>query len=208
MSNGFPCNPSRCKLARQLATNFPSPAVYFMQDAHDADLVARTLAGQPEAFEGLVGRYQRVLFKVALRMLGDHADAADATQSAFIKAYERLGTFDPRFRFFSWIYRILLNECLNAKRSRRAHEEALAEPSTQSTAFDALASAERRARVQRALLALPLESRQVVVLRHFAGLSYDEIAEAVGIPAKTVKSRLYSARQRLCELLLVEKVSR
>jgi RNA polymerase sigma-70 factor (ECF subfamily) len=79
---------------------------------------------------------------------------------------------------------------------------------TQSTAFDAVASAERRARVQRALLALPLESRQVVVLRHFAGLSYDEIAEAVGIPAKTVKSRLYSARQRLCELLLVEKVSR
>lgn len=179
-----------------------------MQDAHDADLVARTLAGQPEAFEALVGRYQRVLFKVALRMLGDHADAADATQSAFIKAYERLGTFDPRFRFFSWIYRILLNECLNAKRSRRVHDEPAAEPLTQSTAFDAVASAERRARVQRALLALPLESRQVVVLRHFAGLSYDEIAEAVGIPAKTVKSRLYSARQRLCELLLVEKVSR
>jgi RNA polymerase sigma-70 factor (ECF subfamily) len=76
------------------------------------------------------------------------------------------------------------------------------------TAFDAVATAERRARVQRALVALPIESRQVVVLRHFAGLSYDEIAEAVGIPAKTVKSRLYSARQRLCELLLVEKVSR
>jgi RNA polymerase sigma-70 factor, ECF subfamily len=204
----FPCNPSRSKLPPQLATNFSSRAVYFMQDANDADLVTRTLAGETEAFEVLVNHHQRVLFRVALRMLGDYADAADATQSAFIKAYERLGSFDPRFRFFSWIYRILVNECLNTRRSRKPHEETGPEPAADSTPFEAAASAELRVRVQRALLTLPIESRQVVVLRHFAGLSYDEIAEAVGVPSKTVKSRLYSARQRLCELLIAEKVAR
>ena len=179
-----------------------------MQEPDDAALVARTMAGETEAFEVLVSRHQRVLFRVALRMLGDYADAADATQSAFIKAYERLGSFDPRFRFFSWIYRILVNECLNARRSRKPHEEPGPELASESTPFEAAATAELRVRVQRALLALPMESRQVVVLRHFGGLSYDEIAEAVGVPSKTVKSRLYSARQRLCELLIAEKVAR
>jgi RNA polymerase sigma-70 factor (ECF subfamily) len=182
--------------------------VYFMQEPDDAALVARTLAGETEAFEVLVNRHQRVLFRVALRMLGGYADAADATQVAFVKAFERLGSFDPRFRFFSWIYRILLNECLNARRSRKAYEEIGGAAAASESPFEVVASAERRVRVQRALLALPIESRQVVVLRHFAGLSYDEIADAVGIPAKTVKSRLYSARQRLCELLLTEKVAR
>ena len=88
-----------------------------MQDQQDAPMVARAASGDTSAFEVLVTRYEGVLFRVAFRMLGDYDDARDATQSAFIKAYQKLGTFDPRFRFFSWIYRILLNECLNARRT-------------------------------------------------------------------------------------------
>jgi RNA polymerase sigma-70 factor (ECF subfamily) len=179
-----------------------------MQDLDDAALVARSAAGEAEAFEVLVTRYQRVLFSVALRILGDYADAGDATQAAFIKAFERLGTFDPRYRFFSWVYRILVNECLNARRGRRPHEPIAADLKADGTPFESMESAERRRLVQRALLELPMDLRQVVVLRHFGELSYDEIAATLGVPSKTVKSRLYSARQRLGELLLGEKVGR
>ena len=177
-----------------------------MQDEDDRALVARTAAGDTSAFEGLVLRYQRVLFSVALRMLGDRADAADATQAAFVKAYQKVGSFDPRYRFFSWIYRILLNECLNARRDRRPWETV---PETLIASADPLAqveAGERRRRVQLALLALPADYRQVIVLRHFADLQYDDIAEVLGIPARTVKSRLYTARQRLLELLTEVKM--
>lgn len=176
-----------------------------MQQPDDATLVERSAAGDADAFEVLVGRYHRVLFSVALRMLGDYDDASDATQAALIKAYEKLGSFDPRYRFFSWIYRILLNECLNARRSRKPHEEVTPELAVGGSPLDALEATERRRRVQAALLSLPVEYRVVVVLRHFGSLSYDEIAAILNIPAKTVKSRLYTARQRLLELLAGEK---
>jgi RNA polymerase sigma-70 factor (ECF subfamily) len=172
-----------------------------MQEADDAALVARSVSGETGAFEALVQRHHRTLFSVALRMLGDYSDASDATQATLVKAYEKLGTFDPRFRFFSWIYRILLNECLNARRDRRPVETLDTDIAGEGGPLEALEAAERRQLVQRALLALPVEYRQVIVLRHFGGLNYDDIAATLGIPSKTVKSRLYSARQRLAYLL-------
>ena len=172
-----------------------------MQEADDAALVARSVSGETGAFEVLVQRHHRTLFSVALRMLGDYSDASDATQATLVKAYEKLGTFDPRFRFFSWIYRILLNECLNARRDRRPVETLDTDIAGEGSPLEALEAAERRRLVQRALLALPVEYRQVIVLRHFGGLNYDDIAATLGIPSKTVKSRLYSARQRLAYLL-------
>ena len=179
--------------------------MYFTQDPDDADLVARSRGGDQAAFEILVTRYQRVLFSVAYRMLGDYDDARDATQVAFISAYRKLGTFDPRYRFFSWLYRILMNECLNARRGRRPHEAVRPDMAVGGGPLEALEAAERRRRVQRALLALPHDYREVIVLRHFGELGYDDIAATLGVPAKTVKSRLYTARQRLIELLLSEK---
>lgn len=179
--------------------------MYFTQDTEDVDLVARSLRGETAAFETLVTRYQRVLFSVAHRMLGDYDDASDATQAAFLSAYRKLDTFDPHFRFFSWLYRILLNECLNARRNRRPHEAVRPDMQLEASPLEALEAAERRRHVQQALLALPHDYRVVIVLRHFGELGYDEIAATLGIPAKTVKSRLYTARQRLIELLLHEK---
>lgn len=179
--------------------------MYLRQDAEDAALVARTLDGDTGAFETLVTEYERVLFRVAFRMLGDYEDARDATQAAFISAYRKLSTFDARLRFFSWLYRILLNECLNARRDRRPHEQVPPEMAGVGSPLDAIVSSERRKRVQQALVALPHDYRAVIVLRHFAELGYDEIAATLGIPAKTVKSRLYTARQRLAELLVLEK---
>lgn len=167
-----------------------------MVDTDDAAVVARCLAGEPNAYEAIVHRYQKGLFNVALRMLGNYEDARDATQIAFIKAYEHLDSFNPDQRFFNWLYRILKNECLNVLRGRRPSEPvSLGLPA--GNGADPVEVRERHQAVQAALLTLSVEYREVVVLRHFTDLSYDEIAATLGIPTKTVKSRLYSARQQL-----------
>jgi RNA polymerase sigma-70 factor, ECF subfamily len=185
-----------------IPTNFSSGRVYFSQDADDAALVAKTLGGDTAAFGILVERYQKVLYTVAYRMLANPEDARDATQATFVRAYERLSTYSDQYRFFSWIYRIAVNECLNVIRSRRPQEALTPALAAAGSPFDTAASRERRLQVQAALQELTPDYRAVVVLRHFAGLSYDEIAEALDVPAKTVKSRLHTARQRLGELLL------
>lgn len=183
-------------------TNFFMRAVYFTSDTDDLALIRQSLAGQSEAFGTLITRYQKVMYTVALRMLGDPEDARDATQDAFVKAFQRLETFDTKYRFYSWMYRILVNECLNANRDRRPEEALDDNAEGPGTPFDSALESERREQIQLALLRLTPEYRTVVVLRHFAGQSYGEIAETLSIPEKTVKSRLYSARQRLGELLL------
>ena len=167
--------------------------------------VARCLRGDASAFETLVIRYERVLFTVALRLLGNADDARDATQNAFVRAYEGLHTFDPSRRFFSWIYRIAVNESLNLRRAQRQYDPLPETLETRADAMDRVEARELTERVQGALMTLSLEHREVVVMRHFADLSYDEIAETLDIPAKTVKSRLFSARQRLAPLLVGEQ---
>lgn len=176
--------------------------MYLHQDADDAALVARALNGDAGAFETLISRHQRPLFTVAFRMLGNRDDANDALQGALVKSYQHLATFDSRHRFFSWMYRIVVNECLNMLRARRPEDVLSPEMASVGTPYDAAADQQRAAQVQRALLRLPPEARAVIVLRHFGELSYDEIGETLGVPSKTVKSRLHSARQKLGEMLL------
>jgi RNA polymerase sigma factor (sigma-70 family) len=189
--------------APQLLTNFRPRSVYFEQAVDDSAAIRRCLAGDSAAFEQIVGRYQQVLFTVALRMLGDEEDARDAAQNTFVKVFEKLGAYDPRHRFFSWLYRILVNECLNERRRpllvRRT--EPLEDDAVRSSDRDLVEAAERRRAVKKAILALPEPYREVIVLRHFAALSYEEMSEAIGVPVKTVKSRLYSARQQLAKRL-------
>jgi RNA polymerase sigma-70 factor, ECF subfamily len=180
-----------------LLTNFSSQAVYLDQSVTDAAAVRRCLEGDHAAFEAIVARYQQVLFNVALRMLGDYEEARDAVQNTFVKAYEKLGTYDPQRRFFSWIYRILTNECLNLRRRPAMHLLGEQMEPAGGTAPDAVEAAERRRDVKHAILGLSPDYREVIVLRHFASLSYEEMSEAIGVPAKTVKSRLHSARQQL-----------
>jgi len=186
---------------RANVANFSTAGGYVDQDANDLALVKRCRAGEQAAFEALVERYQRVLFTVALRMLGNYDAAQDAAQNAFVKAYQKLETFDATRRFFSWIYRILVNECINIRRDSQPYEPFPPDLAAAGTPADVLETAERRRRVQAAILALPLDYREVVVLRHFAELSYEEISEALHVPAKTVKSRLYTARERLAAAL-------
>lgn len=168
----------------------------------DETLVQRSLAGDHSAFSELVKRYERPLFNVALRTLRNREDARDATQSAFVKAWLHLAQFDRGRRFFSWIYRITLNESLNRVRERRRVEpldECLVDGG--ATPEDDAADRERSEQLERAVARLTDRQREVIVLRHALQLSYDEIADVLQLPARTVKSRLFSARTRLGEIL-------
>ena len=161
-----------------------------MEERDDEQIVRRVMAGETDAYAALVERYQKPVYNVALRMLQDRDDAEDAAQAAFVKAYEGLGSFDFRYRFFSWLYRIAVNEALNALRRKKNLE-----PLDQNLREPEGGSGEELAeRIQDSLMELTVDQRAVIVLRHFQDLSYDEIAEVLEISVKKVKSRLFSAR--------------
>jgi RNA polymerase sigma-70 factor, ECF subfamily len=167
----------------------------------DAELVSRCLRGDPQAFEPLVARYEKVLFNVALRMVGNYEDAQDIAQTSFVKAYEKLASYDPRYRFFSWIYRIMMNESLNVLGRQKTHQPLDPGLTSADDPGEQARLQELSEQVQAGLMELPQDHREVLVLRHFGELSYVEMSSLLGIPEKTVKSRLYTARQRLAERL-------
>lgn len=173
-----------------------------MLNTDDPKLVKQCLRGEPKAFETLVDRYQKVVFNVALRMVGDPEDAQDITQSVFLKVYENLESFDSQYKFFSWIYRIAVNESLNYLQTKKTTDEldenlvAGGKPQDDSFHDDQMLQS-----LERALMRISFDQRVVLVLKHLQGLSYREIGYILDIPEKTVKSRLFSARQGLKEIL-------
>ena len=182
---------------------FPGSRVVGVND-DDSRLVERCLEGDRDALAELVVRYQRPIYHLAFRMLGNVEDAREITQGVFLRVAERLDDYDPRHKFFSWIYRITINASLNLLRRNR-HEELrgddpdVADEHANPEAL--LNAAQQSALVQRALLGLKLENRAVLTLRHFAECSYKEIGEILDLDEKTVKSRLYEGRQQLRSLL-------
>lgn len=171
---------------------------------HDSDveLIRSCRAAEPGAFEALLARYQKPVFNAALRMLRNPEDARDATQMTFLKVFQHLADFNPNFKLYSWIYRIALNESINIH-SRRREFAAITgdEPDDRMGAEDMVASEQAGLRVQAALMTLKTDYRAVIVLKHFLGCSYDDMAGILELPVKTVKSRLFTARQLLREAL-------
>ncbi len=181
----------------------------------DADVVQRARAGDHAAFRVLVERYQGRAYRLALRVLRDEDQARDVVQDAFLKVYGSLDRFEGRSSFYTWLYRIVMNLCLDRKRRDRSDREvewdeetaggsladpAVADPAQSGPEAEAVRS-ELRTFVARAIEALPEDARRAIQLREIDGLSYKEIAEALGIPKGTVMSRLYYARRRLQEAL-------
>ena len=183
------------------APNFSAdPGVLGGTEADDA-LVERVRHGDRDAFAALVVRYQRPVYNAAWWVLRNAEDARDVAQIVFMKVAERLDEYDPRYRFFSWIYRIAVNESLNMLR-RHGREEPLDDemdrPGPDGDDPEALASgAQRDGMVRDAVMRMSANDRTVLMLRHFSELSYQEIAEILDVDEKTVKSRLFEARQRL-----------
>lgn len=173
-----------------------------MSRPDDTDLVRRSKAGDRQAFEALLIRYEKPVYNAAYRMLNNADDARDVAQTVFLKAYEHLDNFDPGYRFFSWIYRIALNESVNFLNKRSRTEELAREPATETSGpDDAMEQEIRNRQIQSALMMIKPDYRAVIVLKHFMDCNYLEISQILGISEKKVKSRLYSGRQLLKEAL-------
>ncbi len=195
-SGGLP--PTAADGPPSAAPDQPSGGSRVLQDESDEVLAERASHGDDPAFEVLVDRYQRVVFNLTLRMTGNWEDARELTQDVFVKTWRGLRGFDPKLRFFSWIYRIAIHECLNHRRRSGRQEPLVGEPeSTEDGPERRIETLEVETKIHEALDRLPAGDRQILVLRHFLDRSYEEIGEVLRVPAKKVKSRLYAARQRL-----------
>ncbi|UCD16174.1 MAG: sigma-70 family RNA polymerase sigma factor [Candidatus Zixiibacteriota bacterium] len=179
-----------------------------MSDAEDRKLIRTCLKGDKAIYERLIEKYQKPLFNVALRITGDYEDARDITQTVFVNAYDRLRSYSPKFKFFSWIYRMAVNESLNVVNRKKLTVGMDREcVSGESTPEDDFRSNQSRQRVEDAVGALPLDYRVAVILRYWIDLPYRDIAYILDIQEKTVKSRLYTARRMLAEVFVKQGIT-
>ena len=163
----------------------------------DPTAIRSCRAGDRDAFRFLVERYQAEAIGHAVAVLGNREDAKDAVQEAFLDAYQALGRFDATRRFYPWFYTILRNRCLKLAAKRRATVP-LEIPEIFAAGIE---GPEETLALEKALAALPAPDREIVLLRHLDGLSYEELAERLSIPIGTVMSRLFQARRRLRQKL-------
>jgi len=179
--------------------------IVVVADFDDLTLVVRAQEGDTRAFEALVRRHQRQLYRLAVRMLGNSSDAEDAVQDAFVAAWRQLRGFRGEAAFSSWMYRIVTNRCLRLLRTRRpvvSLDDLGDRPGPDGASPEQAAEiTDRAAALQRALQELPAEQRTCWVLRDLHGLNYEDIAAIVGASAGAVRGRLYRARCTLAEVM-------
>jgi RNA polymerase sigma-70 factor (ECF subfamily) len=177
----------------------------------DRRLIANCLGGRRDAFGELVSRYQARLYNAVIRVVDNPEDAADVVQDAFLNAYQSLHSFKGDAEFFTWLYRIAFNTAISLKRKKRATVSLDAsgpeggidpdDPSEYIKPGAALQRSEEEAQLQEAMNRLSHEHREVLVLKDIEGLKYEEIAEILGVPIGTIRSRLHRARLELRDLL-------
>jgi len=175
----------------------PAPAAESRTD--ELAWIAGAQQGDRQAFGELVRRHRAGVVNVVYRMCGDAALAEEAAQEAFLRAWQHLGRYNPRYAFRSWVYRIAVNAAVDTLRRERPTTDLEAEPlADRGEGPEAWVERQQQAeQVRRAVLDLPPASRAVLVLREYEGLSYREIADALDIPVGTVMSRLNYARGQL-----------
>lgn len=168
--------------------------------------IARARQGDDEAFTRLVEVYQRPVFNLCYRMLGDAAEAEDAAQETFIRAYTRIDSYDPSRKFSSWLLAIASHYCIDRLRRRRFSLVSWDDlppwrwlPDSDPQPEEITLRHESQRQVQALLDGLPPDYRAAVILRYWHDLSYEEIASALGATLPAVKSRLFRARQMIAE---------
>src|SRR2546423_2759378 len=175
---------------------------------NDEQMVERALSGDPEAFGEIVRLWERRIFALAFGMLGREEDARDATQETFLAAFRNLRGFRGEAKVSSWLHRIAVNQCITRQRRAKVRNETgLEDEAEKNAAVFALPSeisparaAERKQRsvaARIAVSALPPDLRQVVVMKEFEELTFQEISDVLDVPLSTVKSRLYTALRQL-----------
>lgn len=185
-----------------------------MTEVSEKKIIEKVLGGDANAFEELVLRYEKTVYNLALRMVGDRDDAFDMTQETFIKAYGSLSSFRGDSKFSVWIYRITTNVCLDFLRSKSRKQQVsltvsdddedaqLDIPDPKADPEQQLIKKISMQSVEEGLKTLPDKQRQILVMRELGGMSYAEIGKALSIEEGTVKSRIFRARKRLCIFLL------
>ena len=175
----------------------------------DEQLVERAIAGDTDAFGEVVRRWERKIYALAYGFTGSVEDARDAAQETFVAAYRNLRNFRGEAKVSSWLHRIAVNQCITRQRRARVRAETGIEDAVESSGEGFLSTSEtcsparavevkeRTEAVRRAVAALTPELREVVLLKEFEGLTFQEIAEALQVPLSTVKSRLYTALRQL-----------
>lgn len=165
----------------------------------DEELVLRFQRGDEQAFEAMVARWNEPILQLATRLTGDPEEAKDVRQMTLLKTYQGLSRFEGRARFSTWLYRVVLNLCRDRQRSHEARTrltEASAETHEdadyvlEETGFHVARDRELASVVAQAVLGLPTAEREVLVLRHYHDLAFPAIAEVLGAPVTTVKSRM------------------
>lgn len=174
----------------------------------DEQIVERALTGDAEAFGEIVQRWERRIFVLSFGMLGREEDARDATQETFLAAFRNLRAFRGEAKVSSWLHRIAVNQCITRQRRAKVRSESALETEEEKNAANFAApirhsparvaeGREASAAVRLAVNSLPVELRQVVVMKEFEELTFKEIADALDVPLSTVKSRLYTALKQL-----------
>jgi RNA polymerase sigma-70 factor (ECF subfamily) len=168
--------------------------------------IARARQGDDQAFSQLVETYQRPVYNVCYRMLGDAAEAEDAAQESFIRAYTRLDSYDPKRKFSSWMLSIASHYCIDRLRRRRFSLVSWDDlppwrwlPDTDPQPEEVMLRSEEQRHIQELLSQLPPDYRAAIILRYWHELSYEEIAEALDSTLSAIKSRLFRARQMMAE---------
>jgi RNA polymerase sigma-70 factor (ECF subfamily) len=178
-------------------------------DDPERALVERCLAGDEAAFTSLVRTHERMAFALSARLLGDPEEAREVCQDVFLQVHRTLCRFEGRSSLRTWIYRIVVNQCRNRRRwwQRRRRDQQCPIDEVQLVARSAdperqAAARERTRRLEAAMLSLSFEHRTILLLREIEGLSCNEVAETLGLPTGTVKSRLARARDALHRVLI------
>ena len=172
-------------------------------NSNDQILVKESLNGNKRAFEEIVEKYYKIIYRLAYRIIRNNDDAEEITQSTFVKAYENLGSYNSKFKFFSWLYRISVNESLNFSKRKNFTQELDEKHSNNEKDPDVIyEQTETDEKLQDALMELDMIYRVPVVLKHFMDYSYKEISYLIDVPEKTVKSRLFEGRHLLKNILM------
>ncbi len=182
----------------------------------DQELVTRSIKGDEGAFNELVNRYKRGVYTVIVRMVRDNETANDLSQETFIKLYRSLSSYDPEYRFSSWLFKVANNLTIDHLRKNRQKVYSLDAPveaeddqvgvqiaSSGENPLDRVESLELGEQIKEAIMELPVDYRRVIVLRHVEDMSYEEIVEVTDLPLGTVKTLLFRGRRLLRKKLRI-----